>query len=68
MQERSNNQTRGDPEMTRNRFETVKALASEELAKVVGGTGTPEQPIGDPGESGEAFGEMAYQLYAKPTR
>jgi hypothetical protein len=68
MQERSSNQTRGDPEMTRNRFETVKALASEELAKVVGGTGTPEQPIGDPGETGEAFGDMAWQAYSKPGR
>jgi hypothetical protein len=55
--------------MTRkNRFETVKALASEELAKVVGGTGTPEQPIGDPAETGEAFGEMAWQAYSKPGR
>jgi hypothetical protein len=47
---------------------TVKALANEELAKVVGGTGTPEQPIGDPGESGEAFGEMAWQAFSKPNR
>ena len=41
---------------------TVKALANEELAKVVGGTGTPEQPIGDPGESGSASGEFGVQL------
>ncbi|MGQ0721882.1 MAG: hypothetical protein ACT4PE_09950 [Candidatus Eiseniibacteriota bacterium] len=55
--------------MTRkNLNETVKALANEELAKVVGGTGTPEQPIGDPAETGEAFGEMAWQAFSKPGR
>jgi hypothetical protein len=48
--------------MTRkNLSETVKALANEELVKVVGGTGLPEQPIGDPGESGDRFGDLAAQ-------
>jgi hypothetical protein len=55
--------------MTRkNLNETVKALANEELVKVVGGTGTPEQPIGDPGESGDHFGDLAYQAISVRNR
>ena len=59
--------------MTRkNRIETsertVKALANEELVKVVGGTSDPSQPIDDPGESGELFGDMAWQGIGSKSR
>jgi hypothetical protein len=64
-----------DPNMTRkngnetSERRTVKALANDELAKVIGGTGTPEQPIGDPGESGDLYGDLAWEAIGiKPTR
>jgi len=35
----------------------MKVLTSEELAHVIGGTGDPSKPIGDPGETGN-YGDM----------
>jgi bacteriocin-like protein len=35
----------------------MKVLTSDELAHVIGGTGDPSKPIGDPGESGN-YGDM----------
>jgi hypothetical protein len=54
-------ESREDPKMTRNHETTVKALANEELVKVVGGTADPGQPIGDPGDNGSAGDDFAVQ-------
>jgi len=36
----------------------LKVLTNEELAHVIGGTGDPSKPVGDPGESGDYSGDM----------